>query len=355
MTTPVRRRLAAMTLAASLAVSFLTPLAASDADAAPSGPGAAVTDRIATPALTWTPCDEGVDCATVTVPLDHDEPRGATIDLALTRHRATRPSHRVGSLFVNPGGPGGSAAEFAAGASRWASPTLLQRFDIIGMDPRGTNGSTGVHCFASAEAKQWTPVEPFVPRGSMPMMSKRCSSVGLAHRDAPAANSAAEPPGPPGLTNRLPTRCEGRVARCRVSARSIVAPRGSSWSSGTVTVAQSTPSSHGVQVSAGVAMRSVTAAPGPLGAASASLAASGVRKLTARLAARVMAAKRRRTGVVTAFSPCRAGRSARLVQPLGGVSDAASVARRRCPKVSRRRAGRRRGRAAAAAAAATAG
>ena len=83
MTTPVRRRLAAMTLAASLAVSFLTPLAASDADAAPSGPGAAVTDRIATPALTWTPCDEGVDCATVTVPLDHDEPRGATIDLAL--------------------------------------------------------------------------------------------------------------------------------------------------------------------------------------------------------------------------------------------------------------------------------
>ena len=153
MTTPVRRRLAAMTLAASLAVSFLTPLAASDADAAPSGPGAAVTDRIATPALTWTPCDEGVDCATVTVPLDHDEPRGATIDLALTRHRATRPSHRVGSLFVNPGGPGGSSAEFAAGASRWASPTLLQRFDIIGMDPRGTNGSTGVHCFASAAAE----------------------------------------------------------------------------------------------------------------------------------------------------------------------------------------------------------
>ena len=86
MTTPVRRRLAAMTLAASLAVSFLTPLAASDADAAPSGPGAAVTDRIATPALTWTPCDEGVDCATVTVPLDHDDRDLCVVDGMLLDH-----------------------------------------------------------------------------------------------------------------------------------------------------------------------------------------------------------------------------------------------------------------------------
>jgi hypothetical protein len=64
------------------------------------------------PVLNWTDCaaefGPGVQCATAKVPLDYDQPTGPTIDVALNRHRATDPGHRVGSLFLNPGGPGGS-------------------------------------------------------------------------------------------------------------------------------------------------------------------------------------------------------------------------------------------------------
>ncbi|GAA0668061.1 hypothetical protein GCM10009535_54910 [Streptomyces thermocarboxydovorans] len=64
------------------------------------------------PALHWRPCEEpaqrGFECATFDVPLDHCRPAGETIRLAVIRHKATNPSARIGSLFFNPGGPGGS-------------------------------------------------------------------------------------------------------------------------------------------------------------------------------------------------------------------------------------------------------
>jgi hypothetical protein len=60
----------------------------------------------------WTPCAAGFECASVSVPLDYDKPRGEQIGIALTRMRATDPARRIGSLVVNPGGPGLSGVAF---------------------------------------------------------------------------------------------------------------------------------------------------------------------------------------------------------------------------------------------------
>lgn len=66
----------------------------------------------ATPALNWQPCATAPDfqCATMQVPLDYDSPNGTQIGIAVSRHLATDPAHRIGSLVFNPGGPGGAGA-----------------------------------------------------------------------------------------------------------------------------------------------------------------------------------------------------------------------------------------------------
>jgi len=97
--------------------------------------------------ISWGPCTDFPDgeCATLRAPLDWRRPWGATVDLALARHKATDPAHRLGVLLVNPGGPGGSNAEFAL-ATSYFSPEIRARFDIVGFDSRGTGGSEFVRC-----------------------------------------------------------------------------------------------------------------------------------------------------------------------------------------------------------------
>jgi pimeloyl-ACP methyl ester carboxylesterase len=103
------------------------------------------------PTIAWTPCDDGFECAQVPVPLDYDAPRGATISLALVRLPATDQAHRIGSLFVNPGGPGGSGVEIVLGAGQILSDAVDGRFDIVGFDPRGIAASTPLLCFDSLD------------------------------------------------------------------------------------------------------------------------------------------------------------------------------------------------------------
>ncbi|MEV4346510.1 alpha/beta hydrolase [Actinoplanes sp. NPDC049596] len=119
---------------------------------APSTAGAAP------PALTWTACAEeelaGYQCATKEVPLDHDRPGGATTTIALSRRPATDPAHRIGSLFLNPGGPGGAGRGMVTYADELVSADVLARFDIVGFDPRGIGASDPLQCFATdAEAE----------------------------------------------------------------------------------------------------------------------------------------------------------------------------------------------------------
>ncbi|UIX30590.1 alpha/beta hydrolase [Streptomyces sp. GQFP] len=73
-------------------------------------------------------------------------PDGTTVDLALARHRATDPDRRIGSLLLNPGGPGQSGVNLALSAPFSFSPELAARFDFVGFDPRGIGGSAEMRC-----------------------------------------------------------------------------------------------------------------------------------------------------------------------------------------------------------------
>jgi pimeloyl-ACP methyl ester carboxylesterase len=80
--------------------------------------------------------------------------------VALLRIRAKDPRDRLGSIFVNPGGPGDPARNLAALAPRFLPAAILDRFDIVGVDPRGVGGSTPVRCFAT-KAEQTRTLAPF--------------------------------------------------------------------------------------------------------------------------------------------------------------------------------------------------
>jgi pimeloyl-ACP methyl ester carboxylesterase len=115
--------------------------------------------------ISWTPCHQNTgfpfECARVQVPLDYSDPHGRTISLAVVRLPATDQAHRIGSLFINPGGPGGSGVNFALGAAPYLYGGAIQdRFDIVGWDPRGIIRSTPLRCFDSPS--QWGPaIAPF--------------------------------------------------------------------------------------------------------------------------------------------------------------------------------------------------
>ena len=90
----------------------------------------------------------GFQCAKVKVPLDYSKPDGQTIEVAMKKHLATG-SVRQGSLFINPGGPGGSGVQYVEGAAETAFAGVQGSFDIIGFDPRGVGSSTPVTCAAA--------------------------------------------------------------------------------------------------------------------------------------------------------------------------------------------------------------
>lgn len=111
-----------------------------------------------TPAIQWTDCADDInkvfDCAQVPVPLDYDEPSGPVISLALIRLPAGDPAHRKGSLFINPGGPGGSGVIDVRNNAQQYPAAVRDTFDIIGFDPRGIGNSTTFRCFRTNEEAQ---------------------------------------------------------------------------------------------------------------------------------------------------------------------------------------------------------
>lgn len=134
-----------------LLLAVATPAQAADKT---SSAEARRVDRVKTPKLNWVEDADGAGYrATVKLPRDYDRPKGATVTIALFKVPAADPGSRIGTLFLNPGGPGGSGVDIAKAATTFLSQSVLDRFDIIGFDPRGTNDSTRVRCFASS-AKQ---------------------------------------------------------------------------------------------------------------------------------------------------------------------------------------------------------
>lgn len=140
-----------------------------------SGPAAPATRTSQAPAVpgtqaSWVPCPEvpvrlfgraatgmTYDCASVAVPRDWASPKnGQTYDVAMIRARSKKQKDRIGSLVINPGGPGASGIEFASffsfGAQLGGLPTaILDRYDVIGFDPRGVGESDPIRCIANKD------------------------------------------------------------------------------------------------------------------------------------------------------------------------------------------------------------
>src|SRR5829696_3723436 len=162
-----RHRLRRAVLAALVAVLAATIYAVPSSAGTATAPAGSGTGSAAVPKLHWGSCaaeGEGLEafqCATAVVPLDYDKPKGKQITLALARLPASNPSRKIGSLFLNPGGPGASGVEFLVGAGPFLySEEVRARFDLVGFDPRGIMRSTPLRCFDSFEEAEAT-LPPF--------------------------------------------------------------------------------------------------------------------------------------------------------------------------------------------------
>lgn len=121
-----------------------TPIPTPDAAIAPPRE----LERFYAQDIRWTNCGPA-DCGRLLVPVDYSAPDGATLELGITRVAAT--GERLGSLLVNPGGPGGSAVEYAKSAQYLFGDPVLESFDIIGLDPRGVATSSPVECLSDTQ------------------------------------------------------------------------------------------------------------------------------------------------------------------------------------------------------------
>jgi pimeloyl-ACP methyl ester carboxylesterase len=112
--------------------------------------------------MAWTPCNSDLECGTLVVPLDYAQPAGPTIPIAVARHSAQDPAARIGSLVIDPGGPGVSGIDDMANELSALTPQLLDDFDIVLFDPRGVERSDPVTCGASTSSAPSDPV-PVTP------------------------------------------------------------------------------------------------------------------------------------------------------------------------------------------------
>jgi pimeloyl-ACP methyl ester carboxylesterase len=150
--TPRKAGIAALAVVAAFAVGC-TSGAAPKATATPgqSVSGLAVPEPTVSPVtlagyyaqrLDWQPCDNGFQCARLLVPFDYARPAWRRFSLPVVKLPAAEPAHRIGTLVINPGGPGGSGIQYALSArSGEFSPAIRDRFDIVGFDPRGVGAS----------------------------------------------------------------------------------------------------------------------------------------------------------------------------------------------------------------------
>lgn len=150
---PGRRALLAGAAAASMLTAFALIPAAGPAVAQVRSP-VADTVAAAVPHLNWRKCGGGFSCSTAAVPLDYAHPARTKISIAVIKHPATDPARRIGTLFYNPGGPGGSGVDFMRAAYFVFPPAVRARFDIVSFDPRGIGQSTVLRCFASNKQEQ---------------------------------------------------------------------------------------------------------------------------------------------------------------------------------------------------------
>ncbi|UUU24012.1 alpha/beta hydrolase [Streptomyces sp. DSM 40750] len=108
--------------------------------------------------LRWRNCEvPGFQCATMKAPLDYAKPSEGDVRLAVSRKKATGPGARLGSLLVNPGGPGGSAVGYVQGYAGIGYPAKVRaQYDMVAVDPRGVAGSEPVECLSGRQMDTYT-------------------------------------------------------------------------------------------------------------------------------------------------------------------------------------------------------
>ena len=131
--TPMRRLVPILIVAAAIAAALLA-----------AGPASARAPEQSS--LQWNGCGGGFQCSNLTVPLDYSDASVGNIKLALIRLPATNQSGKIGSLLVNPGGPGASAIDFLRLWAQVVSPQIRANFDLVAFDPRGVGYSQGLNC-----------------------------------------------------------------------------------------------------------------------------------------------------------------------------------------------------------------
>ena len=124
---------------------FLTSCAATEPEPLSS------LSQYETQELKWRDCYGNYQCSSLLVPIDYADLSQGAFKLALLRFQALDQDRRIGSLVVNPGGPGSSGVDYAYNAEYIVSPEILERFDIVGFDPRGVGDSAAIKCLSDAE------------------------------------------------------------------------------------------------------------------------------------------------------------------------------------------------------------
>jgi pimeloyl-ACP methyl ester carboxylesterase len=164
--------LAGLLLVLTGCTSFTESMSASGTAAASSK--ALPTEKAAP--IKWSDCNEQIkpliagqtgadrplsfECGRTEVPISYDEPDGATLPLFLVRVKSANQANRIGSLVINPGGPGGSGADAANGLELSMTEDVQNRFDMVGFDPRGVGLSTPVECISDDMKEKIVAAEP---------------------------------------------------------------------------------------------------------------------------------------------------------------------------------------------------
>ncbi len=148
-----------------LVILSVTQTTAVGAASNPQGPVAVADPQppggvpgVEVPVIAWSEAGDGYQQARIAVPSDYAHPEGPKFHLNAVRLPASDPEKRLGSIFFNFGGPGeGAAASVREGGKFILPPEVLARYDVIGVDPRGTGRSQPVRCLSGIKAQQNLP------------------------------------------------------------------------------------------------------------------------------------------------------------------------------------------------------
>jgi pimeloyl-ACP methyl ester carboxylesterase len=116
-----------------------------------NAPRPATAADAATTSINWHSCGSSSECGTLSVPVDYSNPDGPALEIAVARVPARDRAHRIGSLVVNPGGPGAPGIPYVKAVADTLPRELRDRFDLVSFDPRGVGDSGAVRCSADID------------------------------------------------------------------------------------------------------------------------------------------------------------------------------------------------------------